>query len=192
MLQRILQFVLIASTLWLSWLTMMIVHECGHVLGAACTGGTVRRVVWHPAVISRTDVQPNPHPLVEVWAGPLVGSVAPVIVLLLSSLLRLRIAYLAWAIAGFCLLANGAYIGIGAIDPIGDAHELLAYGMPRWPLAVFGMAAVSGGMWIWHRVSPRFGFGLPPLPISARHACGTLGIAIIVTVIGFVFGNRGV
>ena len=158
---------------------MMIVHESGHALAAVWTGGTVRRVVWHPAVISRTDVQPNPHPLAEVWAGPLVGSLAPLIIALLSSALRLRVAYLIWTFAGFCLLANGAYIGIGSIDPIGDAHELLAHGMPRWPMAVFGIAAVAAGMWMWHRVSPRFGFGTSPLPINARHTYGTLGLAAI-------------
>ncbi|HWE96938.1 MAG TPA: hypothetical protein VG269_23455, partial [Tepidisphaeraceae bacterium] len=70
------QLLLVFSILWLSWLTMMLVHESGHVIGALCTGGRVRRVVWHPAVISRTDVQPNPHPIIEVWAGPVIGSLA--------------------------------------------------------------------------------------------------------------------
>jgi hypothetical protein len=190
--QRMLQTLLIASILWLSWLTMMLVHESGHVLGARCTGGTVRRVVWHPAVISRTDVRPNPHPLVEVWAGPLFGSVAPLIIALLSAVLRLRISYLIWTIAGFCLIANGAYIGIGAIDPIGDASELLAHGMPHWPMAVFGIVAVVAGLWIWHRARPRYGFGVSPLPINARHAYGALVVAAIATVVGFVFGDRGV
>src|SRR5271155_1298194 len=105
----VLRFLLTSSLLWLSWLTMMIVHESGHVLGARCSGGTVRRVVWHPAVISRTDVQPNPHPLAEVWAGPLVGSLAPLMIAMLSSVLRLQTNYLVLTVAGFCLLANGAY-----------------------------------------------------------------------------------
>lgn len=147
--------------------------------------------MWHPAVISRTDVQPNPHPLVEVWAGPLVGSTAPLIFALLSSVLRLRIAYLIWTVAGFCLLANGAYIGIGSIDPIGDARELLSHGMPRWPMAVFGVVAVTAGMWIWHRVSPRFGFGASPLPINSGHAYGMSVVAVLATVVGLGFGNRG-
>jgi len=190
--RRLLQLLLIASTLWFSWLAMMIVHESGHVLGAVCSGGTVRRVVWHPAVISRTDVQPNPHPLVEVWAGPLVGSTAPLMIALMSSAFRLRTAYLMWTVAGFCLLANGAYIGIGSIDPIGDASELLAHGMPRWPMAAFGIVGVTGGMWIWHRVSPRFGFGASPMPIDARHAYGMFAVAALATVVGFAIGDRGV
>ena len=183
---------LIASILWLSWLSMMIVHEGGHALGAVCTGGKVRRVVWHPAVISRTDVQPNPHPLVEVWAGPLFGSIAPLMVALVSTALRLRTEYLVWTFAGFCLLANGAYIGIGAIDPVGDARELLAQGMLRWCLAAFGVVAATAGLWIWHGVSPRFGFGASPPPIIARHAYGALVVAAIVTIVGLAFGDRGV
>jgi hypothetical protein len=185
------QLLMIASTLWLSWLGMMLVHETGHVTGGITSGGTVRRVVWHPAVISRTDVQPNPHPLVEVWAGPLFGSILPVGVAFAFSMFRFRSTYLFWAFAGFCLIANGAYIGVGSFKPIGDAEELLADGMSRWPLAAFGFIAVAWGTWIWHRVSPRFGFGVSPTPINRRHVSGVVAAAVIVTIAGFLCGNRG-
>ena len=33
----------------------------------------------HPFTISRTDVSPNPHPLVVAWGGPLVGVGLPII-----------------------------------------------------------------------------------------------------------------
>jgi hypothetical protein len=186
------QILLIASILWLSWLTMMLVHEGGHVLGALATGGAVRRVVWHPAVISRTDVSPNPHPLIELWAGPIFGSMIPLILAGAASLLRLRAAFLSWVIAGFCLIANGAYIGIGAVRPIGDAAKLVAHGMARWPMAMFGVIAVAGGFWIWHRVSPRLGFGMAPAEISSRHAYATFAVAAIMTAVGIVFGDCGV
>jgi hypothetical protein len=191
MLRRCHQILLVVSILWLSWLTMMLVHECGHVLGALATRGQVRRVVWHPAVISRTDVRPNPHPLIEVWAGPIFGSAVPFVVAAAASLLRLRVAYLSWVIAGFCLIANGAYIAIGASHPIGDAQELVAHGMARWPMGVFGSIAVATGFWIWHRVSPRLGFGPLPAEISARHAYLTLAVAATMTAVGFAFGDRG-
>lgn len=191
MTQRLHQIVLISSILWLSWLTMMLVHESGHVIGALATGGRVRRVVWHPAVISRTDVQPNPHPLIEVWAGPLIGSLLPLAVAAIASLLRLRAAYLVWVMAGFCLIANGAYIGVGAFHPIGDAEELIAHGMPRWPMAAFGIIALISGFWIWHRVSPKLGFGNAPDRIHPKHAYATAGIAAVLTVVGFAFGNAG-
>src|SRR5438045_9111146 len=118
--RRVRQILFIVSILWISWLAMMLVHESGHVLGAVFTGGRVRRVVWHPAVISRTDVRPNPHPLIEVWAGPVVGSVVPLAVAVLASVIRLRVAHVLWVVAGFCLIATGAYIGICAGRPVGQ------------------------------------------------------------------------
>lgn len=109
-----------------------------------------------------------------------------------ASLLRLRTAYLVWVIAGFCLIANGAYIGFGTIRPIGDAEELIAHGMPRGPMAAFGLLAFAGGFWIWDRISPRFGFGTAPAEISAWHAYVIFGIAALLTAGGLVFGDRGV
>jgi hypothetical protein len=191
MAQRFHQILLVLSILWLSWLTMMLVHESGHVIGALATGGHVRRVVWHPTVISRTDVQPNPHPLIEVWAGPVFGSLLPLVAAAVASLLRLRAAYLVWVMAGFCLIANGAYIGVGAFHPVGDAQELIAHGVPPWILAVFGVIALVAGFWIWHRASPRLGFGSSPEIINPKHAYPIAGIAAVVTVLGFAFGNAG-
>ena len=57
------------------WSAMMAVHELGHVVGAAMTGGTVRQVVLHPLAISRTDVGANPYPTIAVWLGPVIGCV---------------------------------------------------------------------------------------------------------------------
>jgi len=190
--RRVRQILFIVSILWISWLAMMLVHESGHVLGAVFTGGRVRRVVWHPAVISRTDVRPNPHPLIEVWAGPLIGSIVPLAFAVLASVIRLRVAHVLWVVAGFCLIANGAYIGIGAVRPVGDAKELIELGVARWTLALFGMIAAIPGLWIWHRVSPKVDFGKAPEPVSDRLALGTFVIAVLMTALGVAFGNRGV
>src|SRR4051794_27203810 len=75
--QRLHQWVLITSILLASWLGMQAVHELGHVVGAWLTGGRVARVVLHPLTISRTDFDKNPHPLIVVWAGPILGCVLP-------------------------------------------------------------------------------------------------------------------
>ena len=189
---RIRQIVFVASILWLSWLLMMLVHEGGHVVGALGTGSVVRRVVWHPAALSRTDVSPNPHPLVEVWAGPVIGCVIPLAAAVAVAATRLRVAYLVWVIAGFCLLANGAYIGVGAVDPVGDAGELLRHGAPRWTLAGFGMVAAGVGIWIWHRVSARLGFGRAPALIPGRDVWSVFVVALVVTALALLFGDRGV
>jgi hypothetical protein len=85
---RLAQLALLASFPSFSWLAMQVVHEAGHVLGAAVSGGTVHQVVLHPSTLSRTDVFPNPHPLVVVWAGPVVGAMLPLGICLIAAALR--------------------------------------------------------------------------------------------------------
>src|SRR6266446_7056688 len=74
---RVFQILLIGSTLALSWLGMMVVHEFGHVLFAWLSKGAVARVVLSPLEFSRTELQKNPHPLFVAWGGALVGVSLP-------------------------------------------------------------------------------------------------------------------
>src|SRR5437764_5105956 len=102
------QAVFLAATLLGSWLGMQVVHELGHVVGAWLTGGRVARLVLHPLTLSRTDLADNPHPLVVVWAGPVLGCVLPLAAWGITAALRPSWAYLPRFFAGFCLVANGA------------------------------------------------------------------------------------
>jgi hypothetical protein len=97
----------------------------------------------------------------------------------------------AWVVAGFCLIANGAYIGMGVAWPVGDARVLLAHGASRVQIAGFGLVGVCAGFWIWHRVSARMGFGGGTGAVHARHAYGVFVVAVVITVVGVVVGNRG-
>jgi hypothetical protein len=173
MLRRLLTY---AILIYLSWLAMQAVHELGHILAAWLTGGTVERVILEPLAISRTDVSPNPSPLAVAWAGPIIGAALP---LLLAILCRWRFQslrdsggaadavqvplrrvvdprLLADFFAGFCLIANGAYIGIGSFDRIGDAGDIMRHGSPRWLLVLFGVVTISGGLFIWHVALNRY------------------------------------
>lgn len=156
------------AVVYVSWLAMQAVHELGHVLAAWLTGGTVVRVVLHPLTISRTDVSPNAAPLAVAWAGPLVGVAIPLLLALAFRLRRLSPAFdqstpmrttrrrlLADFFAGFCLVANGAYIGIGSFDHVGDAGDLLRNGSPQWLLIAFGLASATTGLYFWHLASKR-------------------------------------
>jgi hypothetical protein len=145
-------WLLAVSTCLLSWLAMQAVHELGHVLHAAASGGRVNRVILHPQQISRTDVEPNPHPLFVAWGGPFWGSVIPLVLLVVAPPSLGNIRSLAQFFAGFCLIANGAYIGSGVVQPVGDAEQLLRYGSPVWTLGIFGVVTVGAGLWCWHRM----------------------------------------
>jgi hypothetical protein len=184
------QCVLIASTLLLSWLGMMAVHEFGHVLGAGATGGTVSKVVLHPLTISRTDLSHNPHPLIVVWAGPVVGVVLPLLAWLIARTARWSGAYLLRFFAGFCLIANGAYIGIGSFDRIGDAGEMLRHGSPPWTLWLFGVVTAPAGLWLWHRLGLHFGFGAGRGAISVRAAYLCLAALGAVIAAEWLFGGE--
>ena len=125
---RLPQVVLVGSTLLLSWLGMMAVHEAGHVAATRLTGGAVSQVVLHPLTISRTDLSHNPHPLVVAWAGPVLGAVLPLAAFGVAAAAKMPGAYLLRFFAGFCLVANGAYLGAGSVEGVGDAGDLVRHG----------------------------------------------------------------
>src|SRR4051794_23984927 len=110
---RVYQSILISSTLLGSWLGMQAVHELGHVVGTWATGGKVNRVVLSPTTISRTDVSNNVRPLVVAWAGPLIGVILPLLIWSGMEAARMPTAFVLRFFAGFCLIANGLYIGLG-------------------------------------------------------------------------------
>ena len=171
--------VFVVSWLALSWYGMMAVHELGHVFGAVLTGGHIERVVLHPATISRTDVWPNPSPLVVVWLGPLLGCGIPVVVWLLVRRVKGWLNQLALFFAGFCLIANGAYISRGAFDRVGDCGVMLANGCPQWLLWAFGVLTIPTGLLAWHRLGSLSNFLTDAEGVDAPLAYGTLAVLAV-------------
>ncbi|PHS18408.1 MAG: hypothetical protein COA78_01935 [Blastopirellula sp.] len=153
------QLILIGSFLPLCWFAMMGVHELGHVVAAWLTGSTVTQVVLHPLAISRTDVGPNLSPLAVVWAGPLLGVLMPLVLYGLFHVAKLPGVYLARFFAGFCLIANGAYISIGSFAKIGDTGEMIDHGSPIGLLWAFGLLSIPSGFVLWNGLGPSFGLG---------------------------------
>lgn len=132
--RRIQQFILISATLIGSALGMQTIHETGHVLGAWLTGARVERVVLTPTTISCTYVVNNIHPLVVAWAGPFVGLALPVSIWLIASSLKMPGTFVLRFFVGFCLEANGMYIGLGSLSRVGDCGEMLRHGSAQWQL----------------------------------------------------------
>ncbi len=150
---------LVATTAAASWLGMMVVHESGHVLAAWLSGGRVANVVLHPLAFSRTDLAENPHPAFVTWAGLMWGMALPVAAWHVARAARWKLAYLLRAFAGFCLIANGAYLASAIIEPIGDAQDLARLGTPLWVMVPIGTAGVISGLAMWNGLGPKFGIG---------------------------------
>lgn len=144
------------------WYGMMAVHELGHVLGAWGTGGSVERVLLHPLAISRTDLAFHPRPLFVAWAGPIGGILLPVLAWGAARATHFRHTPLLQFFAGFCLIANGAYLAGGSFAEIGDCGDLLRHGAAIWQLWLFGGVTAATGLYTWHRLGLRRGVAPTP------------------------------
>ena len=188
--KRLHQAVLIGSTLLASWLGMQAVHECGHVLAALVTGGEVQRVVLNPLTISRTDLARNPEPLLVVWAGPVFGVLFPLVLWGAAAALQIPGSFVCRFFAGFCLIANGAYIAVGSFDQVGDCGEMLRHGSEMWQLWLFGVTTIPVGFGFWHHQGGNFGLGSATGKVNIRVAYGTLIAALLLVMLGFAFGGE--
>lgn len=188
--KRVHQVVLIFSTVYGSWLGMQDVHEFGHVTAAWLTGGRVSKVVLYPLTISRTALAEDPKPLAVVWSGPLVGAALPLAVWLAARAVRLSGDFVLRFFAGFCLVANGAYIGIGSFIRVGDAQTMLALGAARWHLWLFGVLTAPAGLWLWHDLGPHFGFGKAAGAVRRNVAYVTFACCVTLFAMGLTFGGR--
>ena len=173
----------------LCWLLMQAVHELGHVALTVATGGTVRRVVLHPLAISRTDGFHSLHPLLVVWGGPAVGVVVPLVLLAVCRAAKLKWDYLVQFFAGTCLIANGAYIGLGSFQGVGDAGDLVREGSPIWSLWLFGIVTVALGLYLWNGLGPSFGLGQAAGKVDRRAAYFSGALLLVVVVLEATFSS---
>lgn len=120
---------LLADTGWL-WVLMLLTHEVGHGAAALLTGGEVVSADLRPGVPGHTLVTPNPHPHWVVWGGFLSGCLLP---LGAWGAVRATVPKMSsdlFLLAGFCLLANGAYLAAGGGESLTDTGVLRSLGWP--------------------------------------------------------------
>ena len=129
----------------------MAVHELGHVLSAWLGGADVVSVELRPWALSHTIIANSDAPMRDVWLGPIVGVVLPVVLYGLAWR-RPRLGPALGFFAGFCCVANGVYLGVGWIGPYGDTKTLIDLGSGVAPMFGFGLVSCGMGFFLWHRL----------------------------------------
>lgn len=129
------------ALLGLAWVVMTITHECGHLVGGALGGAVLTDLDVAPWRMPFSLHAPDPHPLLTLWAGPLGGVLAPLVV---AFLVR---HHAVWFVADFCLLANGVYLALGWFtgDRLLDTARLLAAGAHPLGIGLFCIVTIAIG-----------------------------------------------
>ncbi len=179
---RLHAIVLTVALAGLCWLGMQAVHEAGHVLAAHATGGTVRHVELHPLTFSRTDVLPNPHPLLERWGGAVGGVLLPLAAWAIAAAAHVPGRVVLRVFAGFCLIANGAYLLADSFARGADGGDLLRHGAAAWQLWLFGVVTISLGLAMWHGQARQLGLARAARVAPAMAWSCLVGFAALVAV----------
>ncbi len=157
------------------------------MFGAWVSGGTVVDIDLHPLRISHTFVQPNPIPVVVVWAGPIIGVFLPLLLwIVLRRVWRLK-KYLFRFFAGFCLIANGVYLGSVGIEAVGDARDLVQLGVPLWTMFAFAAFTVPAGFFLWNGQGKNFGIGNHAKQILNQDAVGVALFTFVLVVSEWIY-----
>ncbi len=123
------------------WVVMTFTHETGHMIGGWVGGATLTDFDIAPWRLPFSLHNPDPYPLLTLWAGPVLGVLVPVIV---AILVRHR-----WTIfiADFCMLANGCYLMLAwfAGDRFLDTPRLLDSGASPIAIAVYCALTIGIG-----------------------------------------------
>lgn len=147
---RQLKILLLASLC--SWHGMMTFHEAGHVIVAWSSGAEIVEVSIPLLGFSHTVVENDPNPLWTAWAGALGGAGTALFALLVTVRFPRRARHIVLYMAGFSLVANGLYLGVGLLYRAGDCEVLLRLGAEPWQLLLFGLTSTGMGLICWHRM----------------------------------------
>jgi len=183
--------ILIATWLPFCWLAMQLLHELGHLVAAWRLGVEIVQFHFGLLTVSHTMLddagQSQATLLATTWAGPMAGMILPLVIWGIVALFRLREAFLARFLAGFCLVANGCYLLCGPADGYADTGILLANGAMRWQLTVVGIIGITLGFLLWNRQGNNFAIGPTPRPIRPQSIA--VSVICLVTMILFALSR---
>ena len=188
-------FVLIVTWLTFCWFAMQLLHELGHLVAAKLLGVTVVQFHFGLLTVSHTMLdetgQSQATLFAVTWAGPMIGMILPFAIWGTIAWLRVREAFLARFLAGFCLVANGCYLLGGLFFPADgyiDSSVLLAHGAMRWQIVAVGIIGIVTGFLLWNRQGHHFGIGQSPRPVRWRTVA--VSIACLTAMVGFTIVCR--
>jgi hypothetical protein len=123
------------------WIVMTFTHEMGHIIGGTCCGGSLQSADLLPWHLPYSIFDPDPFPLVTLWAGLIIGVLAPVAVAMI-----LQREWM-WFVANFCSLANGAYIATAWFsgDRYLDTPKLLEHGASPIAIGLYSLITIGFG-----------------------------------------------
>ena len=132
----------------LSWCVMVTTHEAGHLFGGWCAGAVLKDYDIRPWRLPYSIFDPDPHPLITLWFGPMLGVTVPLLVALLFPNRMVAM------VASFCLVANGLYLAVGLLsdDRWIDSQRLLEHGSSKWMIGLLSLACLLPG-YPWLRSS---------------------------------------
>jgi hypothetical protein len=114
----------------------------------------------------------------------MVGVLLPLAVLLAARVGRLEWRYTVQFFAGFCLIANGGYLGAGSFSRIGNASDpgvMLQLGSSIGLLWLFAAVTFPLGLYLWNGLGPHFGLAAAAGNVDRRVAYSS-GVLLLVVI----------
>lgn len=158
------------SLIAMVWWQMQTVHELGHILAALSLNEQIAEINLHPLQLSHTLLESHHYSTIFLWSGPLFGVLLPFALWQLSCFYKRDWSHVLRFYAGFCLIANGAYLGSAAISAVGDAKDLLNQRVPDYYLFTFGAITIPVGFWLWNGQGAKFGLGKNAEDVATKRA----------------------
>lgn len=143
----------------MSWWQMQAVHEFGHLLAAVLTSEQISVVNLHPLQLSFTLLASHRYSITFLWAGPILGVLLPLFLWQLTKIMMRGWSHVFRFFTGFCLIANGAYLGSAAFAAYGDAKGLLQHEVSIFWLLAFAVITIPTGFYLWNGQGRYFGLG---------------------------------